>query len=148
MTRLLIYGAAMKKKLCVEFLILVLLFYSQVITDKVKAYAVSAVAGSRYQLSIHSLVKVTITTEALFAGNRALALTAFTGSGNYSNHGGLFIGDYTAPGSGFGDVNGAVKLSLIGFPLDNERMVGVGLARLSALDDAIPFYFSGTRTNK
>jgi hypothetical protein len=42
-------------------------------------------------------------------------------------------------------VNCDVQLSLIGFPLDNERMVGVGLARLSVLEDAIPFYFIGTR---
>ena len=135
----------MKKKLCVELMIVVLFFCSLMLTDKVKAYVISAVAGSRYMVSIHSLVKVNITTEALFAGNSALSLSGFIGRGNYYNYGGLFTGDYAAPGSSFGDVNCDVKLSLIGFPLDNESMIGVGLARLSVLEDAIPFYFTGTR---
>jgi len=126
-------------------MIVVLFFCSLMLTDKVKAYVISAVAGSRYMVSIHSLVKVNITTEALFAGNSALSLSGFIGRGNYYNYGGLFTGDYAAPGSSFGDVNCDVKLSLIGFPLDNESMIGVGLARLSVLEDAIPFYFIGTR---
>ncbi|MCX5901926.1 MAG: hypothetical protein NTV89_00310 [Proteobacteria bacterium] len=138
----------MKKKLCAELMIVVLLFCTLAMAEKVKAYAVSAVAGSRYQLSIHSLVKVAITTDALFAGNSALTMSAFNGRGNYCNYGGIFTGDYAAPGSNFGAVNCDVKLSLIGFPLDSERMIGVGLARLSVLEDAIPFYFTGARVKE
>ena len=37
-----------------------------------------------------------------------------------------------------------MELPLIGIPLDSERMIGAGLARLSVLEDAIPFYFTGT----
>lgn len=58
----------MKKKLCVELMIVVLLFCPLAMAKKVKAYAAAAMAGSRYTVSIHSLVKVTISTEALFAG--------------------------------------------------------------------------------
>jgi hypothetical protein len=77
---------------CAELIFEVLLFCLLAATGNVGAYVVSAVADSRYAVSIHPLVNATITTEALFAGDSALTLSAFSGRGNYGNHGGQFTG--------------------------------------------------------